>query len=191
MNSLIVFSASSFALLVLAVLHFIAWRYAWAIRKMKNLFFKTSKPLPMPIKDSSAGEPGKVYARIKKAFMDGNDDTCELPLIYLISLDLSKDFQDIQELLARCYIAKKQYKKAEIVLKEALVAGDERAVYFALLAEVCVKQKKTIEAAEILKTALGSLMNMDISKDMYEDLLHSASKTKNKTLVLDIKKLSK
>lgn len=123
----------------------------------------------MPIEGTQDAAPGIVYAKIKQEFKMGNEQGCELPLIYLISLKLQKEFTDIEELLARCYLAKNQIKKAEIILRNSIEAGNFLMSSYVLLSDILVKQRRHKEAYEFLLHASNDIVNPhEIWEPLYE-----------------------
>ena len=205
MNAYVMLAGSSVALFLLGLVHYIYWRFKRELKRMSKRVASGSKPLPMPVVGTADGEPGKVYARVKHEFENGNEAICEMPLIYLISEGLSFEFSDIREMLAKCYLAKNQPKKAEIALFEAIKEGPFNIKVYVLLSEVYIKQKKIDDAFELLKSASEEIVNPNeiwqplanlarkLKKD--EDLLKALNEMlrmdpKNEDIEKEIKKIS-
>lgn len=172
-HSVFLLSFSVFGLFGLGLFRFVVWRFHVGIGRVRKQLFRKSVILPMPLAGTPDGEPGVVYAQVKKEFEAANEKGCELPLIYLISHEHYFDFSDLFELLARTYLEKDQVIKAEMTLREGIARGTHSDATYALLARILVRQKKKLDAFELLKQASYDLASCDA---IWEDYFLLAKK---------------
>jgi len=176
MNPYGLFFGSSVLLILLGISHLIVWRFNGNFSKLKQRFFKKMPVLAMPIEGSEDAQPGRVYARVKQEFAEGNEGGCELPLIFMISKNLDKEFPDLREMLAKCYLVKNQIAKAELVLAEALAEETFSAAIHGLMAEVHKREKRYQEALDVLKKGIKEIESHD---ELLEPMYLMAKKLRN------------